>query len=284
MGCWNNTCFISHLPIQYGEPIVMLLLRCKTYNMERWRPLSCYVDDLITPLGLPIYGTYDDYGSVENIKNKKAVVEFLQTLDLKPLNDYNAAKITEDNIQQVIYDLTGDCYQYDDYTVMHVMIKHNLYDLLMKHINDRIVINTSDRKKDSTVGKKFKNAIERDMIEIKTETEEIKGKEMKRIGVEWRLNMINYVHYHDHTPDSIQTYLLKKYYHKHDKTTFKYLKEIALFHYILQSLRSGYGTCSGAGSQATEMLIHRIVAQFIFFLSIFCNRYERHICCIIKHC
>jgi hypothetical protein len=67
MGCWNETCGLSGLPIQQGDPVhAYVLVR------QEWAPASpitgtCYSNDYYDHLFLPLQGTYDDYGGVENL-------------------------------------------------------------------------------------------------------------------------------------------------------------------------------------------------------------------------
>lgn len=62
MGFWNETCMMTRLPILYEEPAVGLLI------VPRKEPLGCtYCDDMWSPAALPIPGSYDAYGRLENV-------------------------------------------------------------------------------------------------------------------------------------------------------------------------------------------------------------------------
>lgn len=59
MGCWEETCLLSHLPIERGEPVNLILLaRTELFGGPQgeagWQPYS-----------LPMLGKYDEYGCVE---------------------------------------------------------------------------------------------------------------------------------------------------------------------------------------------------------------------------
>lgn len=61
MGCWNNTCAITKLPITDGDEVIALLLVHNTTEIDRLgAPFSYGVP-------LPFYweGSYNDYGAVE---------------------------------------------------------------------------------------------------------------------------------------------------------------------------------------------------------------------------
>lgn len=67
MGSWSETCGLSHLPIDEGEDVVLVILRENTLA-SRMRDIS----DSFFPAAPVIYGTYNDYGSVnldENYRN-----------------------------------------------------------------------------------------------------------------------------------------------------------------------------------------------------------------------
>lgn len=65
MGCWNETCALTRLPIRAGMPIVGLT----TVYGPRYKSTdsSALATDLL--FGLPFEGTYDDYGGVEALTN-----------------------------------------------------------------------------------------------------------------------------------------------------------------------------------------------------------------------
>jgi len=61
MGSWNETCFVSHLPIFSGEECYAVLM---VENSLRQSP--CYPCAKCVPFAL-VKGEYNDYGSLENI-------------------------------------------------------------------------------------------------------------------------------------------------------------------------------------------------------------------------
>ncbi len=68
MGCWNETCGITQLPIQYEDPVRMFLLveQKRTIIDE---PVYYHSSDCWVPFGLPLKGTYNDYGGIEHKKD-----------------------------------------------------------------------------------------------------------------------------------------------------------------------------------------------------------------------
>jgi hypothetical protein len=67
MGSWNGTCGLTQLPIKDGDEVVVILLEKRTDKVEPGGGY-CYSNHFFTPCSLPLFGIYDDYGSVENVK------------------------------------------------------------------------------------------------------------------------------------------------------------------------------------------------------------------------
>jgi hypothetical protein len=68
MGCFNKTGFFSHLPITYGDEIVMFVC-ADSYSRSCARddtPISI-VGTGMTPIAPPFFGEYDDYGAIEKV-------------------------------------------------------------------------------------------------------------------------------------------------------------------------------------------------------------------------
>lgn len=70
MGCFNKIGFHSKLPIRYGDEIVMFIC-ISDGRIDDDTP--CYFNDFLEPIYLPIFGTYNDYGSIENIVRNNAI-------------------------------------------------------------------------------------------------------------------------------------------------------------------------------------------------------------------
>ena len=61
MGCWNKTCALSNLHIHAGDPVYVFLIEQKGFN-----DYHCYSTHLYSPVPIPFYSHYDDYGRGEN--------------------------------------------------------------------------------------------------------------------------------------------------------------------------------------------------------------------------
>jgi len=67
MGCWNETCGVTQLPIKEGDKIRAFILVDNTYKGKVRGGGNYYPHDEWVPLGISIPGTYDDYGGIEGI-------------------------------------------------------------------------------------------------------------------------------------------------------------------------------------------------------------------------
>lgn len=65
MGCFNKIGFYSHLPITCGDDIVYFICISKKYKNHDTTPIAPF--GILEPICLPIFGQYDDYGSIDNI-------------------------------------------------------------------------------------------------------------------------------------------------------------------------------------------------------------------------
>lgn len=64
MGSYNKIGFHSGLPIMDNKEIVLFICSTKHFSMDN-SPIS--VDELISPICLPLYGKYDGYGGIESV-------------------------------------------------------------------------------------------------------------------------------------------------------------------------------------------------------------------------
>lgn len=78
MGSFNATCIVSNLPIEAGTPVRFLLLAKSVVNNDAG--LVCYVGGRWQVYGVPIRAQYNDYGSVEDLKDSPTNRMFFEGL------------------------------------------------------------------------------------------------------------------------------------------------------------------------------------------------------------
>lgn len=88
MGCFNTTGFLSRLPIFYGDRVVCFLGKINI-NHDVYGFTPYHVFSLVSPVCLPIYGSYNDYGSIELIDDTpvKKLLEKLSGVNCESLFD-----------------------------------------------------------------------------------------------------------------------------------------------------------------------------------------------------
>ena len=86
MGCFNNHGFYSRLPIEYKDEIV--LIPCYFCGNKPKTLSTSVIAGLLKPLSFPLFGTYNDYGFIENVKedfNTQALIKAFGVSNLKEL-------------------------------------------------------------------------------------------------------------------------------------------------------------------------------------------------------
>lgn len=64
MGCFNLKGFLSRVSIRCGDEVVFMIGLAKHTGTQHF-----YTMGNIVPISLPVYGTYDDYGGIENVED-----------------------------------------------------------------------------------------------------------------------------------------------------------------------------------------------------------------------
>ena len=104
MGCWNETCMISNLPILAGEECAIAIL------MDRGIPNEgVYPTDQYMPFAI-IHGEYDEYGRLENANEEEvaALLSALPALSLKGMEDGNYVDYTVSNLENFLDEVEAE--------------------------------------------------------------------------------------------------------------------------------------------------------------------------------
>lgn len=86
MGCFNSYGFYSHLPIRGGDKIV--LIPCYSGGDFPETLTTSTITGCLRPLCFPLFGEYDDYGFIENVRedfNTRALIKVFGVKDLDEL-------------------------------------------------------------------------------------------------------------------------------------------------------------------------------------------------------
>lgn len=62
MGCWNETCMVSNMPILSGDEVVMIIMQSNQIDSNGVYPISYW------NICSVLFGKYNDYGGIEDVK------------------------------------------------------------------------------------------------------------------------------------------------------------------------------------------------------------------------
>ena len=121
MGCWNETCGLTNLPIFYGEKTCAVII-------EELRPdnKSCLSAENWCPIGPAIWGNYSGYGYIEDIPDEEEVKNFYRQVMEK-----NGAKFVDKSMNACTFDhldiffryvQEGEIYCIHDGTIHHLQV------------------------------------------------------------------------------------------------------------------------------------------------------------------
>ncbi len=271
MGCWNETCYMSNLPILWGDKIVLFVLG-PTSNQRIYE--TCYPDDNYVPLGFPIVGEYDDYGGIENAVISPHMEQYLQTFTKLYLGkrDSNGNKVFVDYVWKSTDDFLAHlcrhslyvdaCMSKEKQPLESVMIHYDLYQLLLKDMGDRIPyeknesLRTLHRNKTIEVMKRINERRAAFSDDCFTQ----------KLGDMWAKQHFNFCdeyHFsHEYRWRSLNTmadYCLDT----QDETIIEDMVNYILWYQVMLYSRKGYHCYSGGGCQSQEYKLHKIIANFI---------------------
>lgn len=106
MGCWNETCFLTRLPIFVGQPVKLLFI---ALNANGYRN-AVHPDGWWKPVALPFSGRYDDYGRIEDVQKDDAALEMLAAVKFRVNSDngpepFDASRLSGPGWEAALQDL-----------------------------------------------------------------------------------------------------------------------------------------------------------------------------------
>lgn len=137
MGCWNETCALTNLPIFAGEDVAIILITEKGGYYS-----TCYTTPTHIPFPVAAYGKYDDYGSAEDVHGMEPILSAIRrNLIEVPQgeNKYHEKKISIEGFDEdMLWDAARNGrlriksrYSEKGVRVIPVMIKMNVVNHLM---------------------------------------------------------------------------------------------------------------------------------------------------------
>lgn len=278
MGCWYSTCFMSNLPIMPGDDIAIFIL-APNYPYER-TGMTCHPTDKYVPLGFPIFAEYDDDVRVRNVRE---INEYMS----RYLHEFVPAYVKTGSV--LVHDVDGDVevpsfekYEWDDIEdfvrnvanqelyvndrngkkekLEHVMVHTDLYNALIKNMAHRIPYDCTETYEDLVHTKVVKT------IEWLKEDDDLRAFAREKYGID---NPIIFRRFSDrvhvetfnrwHSLDKLVNYYLET----EDGCIIDDVVRYIMWAQVMDLSRRGYHCLTGAGSQSQEMMVQRVIAEYI---------------------
>lgn len=269
MGCWNETCMLSHMQIMSGDDVKVIIL-VNTDNKSN----PCYHNVNYAPLVLPFDGEYDEYGG---IITKNEYVPFytdcvLENLDfrLKDESEYKY-KTVEELISQIVssdglYVITNNICDRKPKKLECVYIHKELYDILVKDFKSRVPYNqTKDiytlyTEKYEKIGKMLLRLKELHKKKDKDDFMESFDLKHKAIEAMFKPSQYNY--------NFNESYMhINDIYEIDHEKLLSDMVDYIMFAESLEFGRYGYLSRSGAGGQDADVRVQKLIAEFILRFS-----------------
>lgn len=281
MGCWYSTCFMSHLPLMPGDDIRIFIL-APNYPDEK-DGLTCYPNERYTPIGFPIFAEYDDDIQVRNIREineytRRYLHEFATvyrkkhsiTEDWK--DHYEYEELVWDNLEEFVRSVIyGELYVDRNGKKMrleHVMIHGKLYHNLIKNISARIPYGESEcfgtlmeRKILKTL--KWLKEDEEFIEELKQNEKLMAVIKEKGIDLSGFKRFTDKIHIDTFTRWNSLDRMARYYIETEDGILLDDILNYILWNQVMHYSRYGYHCISGGGSQCQEMMLQKIIAEYV---------------------
>jgi hypothetical protein len=140
MGSWDETCALSNLPIMVGEEVVYLLLTQNPHKDHIGRT-GCYYNDFFFVRSTPLYGTYNDYGTVHFHHGQEVIINLILEgfkIDLieNPSEHVCLSELTFENLQKwlnaglvrIDRNKLDKCYNNTHSPVINIMVRRDVWD------------------------------------------------------------------------------------------------------------------------------------------------------------
>ena len=277
MGCWYSTCFISNLPLMPGDDIAIFIL-APNYPDEK-DGLTCYPTDRYIPLGFPIFAEYDDDVQVRNVREineymtrylhefapvyvKKGSILIYDPdgdIDVPAFEEYKWDDI-EDFVRSVIYqELYVDDRNGNKKKLEHVMIHTGLYNALLNNMSHRIPYGYAETLYDLYYAKVLR------AIEWLKEEDDLRALVKAECGIDvpFLRRFSDRVHIETFNRWMSLDKMVNYYLETEDGCIIDEIVRYIMWSTVMNYSRKGYHCISGGGSQCQEMMLQKIIAEYI---------------------
>ena len=272
MGCFNETCMGSNLPILAGEECVLVMMVENPYV-----PTGVYATTGYAPM-LAIYGTYNDYGGLEKIQDEETALKLLASIpNLCVKTDEGLQPYTVTTLEDF---LEASC-RYGLYaTKVRGVLKGVAKDTLAIHtvflkpgfvnLVDQVAEYTSTMREIGLHIEKAKQAVlTHNMVEtehkLRPEESRSKGPNMERLDLHIKaMDAVRYVEdmITKSSPNPAADMFITSCWMTEPEYTTKMVMDLIKANVALGHLRKSWHIPSGAGSQNSISDIQKAFAKF----------------------
>lgn len=274
MGCWNQTCFVTRVPITAGEKIKLFILQGHGYSYSDGTTLplystigDCYNTERWYPVGGPITAKYDDYGWAEDFvedASYKVMEAYLKEQHKMTFEEYSEKTHREPKFHTkglVFHGGEGKDGKHVMVTVIHpysyCMVPESIYNSIVKNFGK--MVDTWSRYEDDKVEKTHrvrKEAQLRDILKrrkVESDSTKLFAEEKVRDAIRRIMDMEKVF---NHAAENVlQGPLLDA---ATGEDEFKKMLDYMLFSHALSDLRTEWAPQCGQGSQSDEFELHMI--------------------------
>ena len=227
MGSWNGTCGMSQLPIHSGDKVKLILLKKHPFTKSSMIGNGfCNSDDLFRPLYIPLEGTYNSYGSIEDIKdpNSQHLMFLFKKLD---------EDVEYSSLEEIVNDASTGSIE----DISFVLIHNDLYYKSIDLVKNKII---NWEGKSSTLEEFLKAFINR-FISLNTKKEIFDSFYINKLPIMLRNNYFKNVIEFPEQKDFV---------------------EFLLFQDCLETGRKFWSPQSSAGSQDSNYEVSKMIGQY----------------------
>ena len=281
MGHWNETCFLTHLPIFPRNDVVLLIVA----HTEGIAGQNYYYDDDGMPIALPIYGKYDEYGGIEDYSMSPLTKQLLTTVPFYTFtrNEYVKMDAELDDLIPAICEggvfikhpfVTGNlkC----EYTPLSTVMYHRgVYEEIVQEMTTRKPANRNQGYKSVQIAELTQNW-EKNLARYNKDQDLLKKLQSsvaKHVEDE-NYVMPDFVSQLTSSPTPIWGHInshyqfvseYEKLLYKNPEMATDFINELAdsiCFFVGLDLMRRSFFGGAGKGSQNEEMYLHKLVAEW----------------------
>lgn len=246
MGCWNATCAVSKLPIEYGDKIATTALVVEQLKSDYLGGGFSYAFELANPMSLFFFGEYNDYGGIEPEMSKLDQLLFADLTTALNKDGGLPVTVSGEDPEYFFNDLIERSeVSYGDNPVCIYHVRREIFDRLVNHVKNKPY---NPYNGEETIEQVYR----REMQKYFKPVDPLSSDFWDRGAVQYMLGYFKAY--------GVFLSLMKIVREKNNPTYTEYVVdkfvELAVFNTALSNLRMHWGPQSGAGSQDSDVDIH----------------------------